>query len=70
MSRVEVWTWGMCQEPRETKLGVAKNRNIGAEKVLELAFFFFNCRRDKDLKSANYLFVALLMSLNLGGERI
>ena len=40
MSRVEVWTWGMCQEPRETKLGVAKNRNIGAEKVLELAFFF------------------------------
>lgn len=28
-SRVEILTWGMCQEPRESKLGVVGKLRIG-----------------------------------------
>lgn len=40
-SRMEVWAWGMCQEPRD-QVGSskeAKNRNMRVEKLLELIFF-------------------------------
>lgn len=35
----------------------AKNRDMGAEKLLELVCCcFFKCRRDRDLKTADHLF--------------